>query len=181
MIQLFSYATAFKGTGSEGWDGPHYVQSDSTKITTMLELDSVADSDNRVILDEEYTSIWISLESFEYQKVNGTDYYFYSMISPEENNTKVTLDYSLSNYPNPFNPETTINFSIPKESKVTLTIYNIKGQQVATLVNEVMNSGNNQILWRGLDGKGNKVTSGVYFYKLTTFEKTLTNKMLLLK
>jgi hypothetical protein len=88
----------------------------------------------------------------------------------------------LSNYPNPFNPTTTISFSIPEVSQVTLSIYNIKGQKVKTIVNDMMNSGNYKFDWNGLDEKGKNVSSGVYFYKLEINDKVKkVNKCLLLK
>jgi len=76
------------------------------------------------------------------------------------------------NYPNPFNPTTTISFSIPKESHAELSIYNIKGQKVKTLVNESALSGEHTVSWNGKDESGNSVKSGLYFYKLNVNGKT---------
>lgn len=88
----------------------------------------------------------------------------------------------LGNYPNPFNPSTTISFSIPTESKVNITVYNIKGQTVKTLTNEKFGRGNHQVLWHGKDSSNNSVASGVYFYKLQVDGKEKgIKKMLLLK
>ena len=86
-----------------------------------------------------------------------------------------------SNYPNPFNPTTHITFSIPKEGKVNLSVYNIKGQLVKTLVNRRIISGSHIVNWNGQDNAGKRVSSGVYFYKLKTAEKEISKKMLLLK
>jgi len=89
-----------------------------------------------------------------------------------------TLD---QNYPNPFNPKTTISFSLPTTSHVTLEIFNVLGQQVTTLVDQTMGAGQHQIDWNSTDQSGSPVASGVYFYRLTTSEQTLSKKMLLLK
>jgi len=94
----------------------------------------------------------------------------------------VKNSFSLQNYPNPFNPETNIHYSIPEEGKVELSIYNIKGQKVKTLVNETQISGNHNIAWNGTNKHNKNVASGVYFYKLEINDyKLLINKMLLLK
>jgi len=86
------------------------------------------------------------------------------------------------NYPNPFNPTTMISFSIPNESKVELTVYNIKGQKVKTLVNDNLTKGIHEILWNGRNDNNRSVASGVYFYRLNVDKKTeKVKKMLLLK
>ena len=88
----------------------------------------------------------------------------------------------LSNYPNPFNPTTTISFSISNESKIAISIYNIKGQKVKTLMNESFEKGSHSIIWDGEDGTGNSVSSGIYYYKLKMNGKIeAVRKCLLLK
>jgi type IX secretion system substrate protein len=86
-----------------------------------------------------------------------------------------------NNYPNPFNPETTINYGLKANTYVTLEVYNIKGQLVRTLVNNNIEAGNHKAVWEGLDDNRNRVSSGVYFYKLNTGDYTSTKKMILLK
>jgi hypothetical protein len=85
------------------------------------------------------------------------------------------------NYPNPFNPETTIEFALENTTNVKLEVYNLKGQKIATLVDENLASGQHSIVWQGKDDHNNSVGCGVYFYKLTTANGTATRKMLLLK
>jgi hypothetical protein len=70
------------------------------------------------------------------------------------------------NYPNPFNPTTTIAFSLEKASDVDITIYNIRGQKVKSVLNEKVDAGNHNIQWHGKDDNGNNVGSGIYFMKL---------------
>lgn len=85
------------------------------------------------------------------------------------------------NYPNPFNPSTTIRFSIPDATNVELAIFNLKGQRIKTLASGEMNSGNHSIVWNGLDDNGRPVASGVYLYKLRGGSQTMTRKMMLMK
>jgi hypothetical protein len=86
------------------------------------------------------------------------------------------------NYPNPFNPITTISFSITENVEETkLEVYNMRGQKVRTLLKEMLEPGHHTIEWNGLDDAGRSVSSGVYFYKLKAGNYTLTKKMLLLK
>lgn len=88
----------------------------------------------------------------------------------------------LGNFPNPFNPETTIEFSVPEQAKFSIEIFNVLGQSVKVLAeNEIAKEGSNQISWNGTDENNSLVPSGVYFYKITTGNETQVSKMLLLK
>ena len=86
-----------------------------------------------------------------------------------------------NNYPNPFNPETTLFFSLSTEQEIELTVYNLKGQKVKQLAKGQFPSGKNSVVWNGTDDNGKQVGSGLYLSKLTTSEKTVSKKMLLLK
>ncbi len=86
------------------------------------------------------------------------------------------------NYPNPFNPETTISFSTTESTENTeLTIYNLKGQKVKTLINKKLPTGNHQVVWNGKDENCKPVSSGIYFYKMKAGEYTFTKKMILIQ
>ncbi|MGC8652365.1 MAG: carboxypeptidase regulatory-like domain-containing protein [Candidatus Kryptoniota bacterium] len=90
--------------------------------------------------------------------------------------------YSLEqNYPNPFNPTTQIVFSIPQTERVTIDIYNILGEKVATLVNGTLNAGTHIVTFDARNSSGSLLPTGVYFYRLSTPDFTATRKMLLLK
>jgi hypothetical protein len=80
------------------------------------------------------------------------------------------------NYPNPFNPSTDISFDLPKAGRVELSVFNILGQQVATLVNEHREAGHYVVTW-----DANQYSSGVYFYRIAAADFSATKKMLLLK
>ncbi len=85
------------------------------------------------------------------------------------------------NSPNPFNPTTTISFSIPKYDKVELKVYNIKGQLVKTLVNDHLEAGSHKAVWNGDNQLGKSVSSGIYLYRLESGRRAIARKMLLLK
>lgn len=87
----------------------------------------------------------------------------------------------MRNYPNPFNPETTIEFGVPASGQTRLQVYNLKGQLVRTLVDEFREAGKHSDVWNGRDDSGNEVSSGVYLYRLDNGSRFSTRKMLLLK
>jgi len=86
-----------------------------------------------------------------------------------------------NNYPNPFNPVTNISYSIIETGNVTLEVYNLRGQLVKTLVNDVKESGDYTEIWNGTDNSDKSVSSGVYFYKMKSSNYTATKKMILMK
>jgi len=106
-------------------------------------------------------------------------------IDPEEEPFNGIIPTSVTlhrNYPNPFNPTTTISFSIPEESKIDISVYNIKGQKVKVLINNNYDKGNHYVIWNGDNEADEPVSSGVYFYKLNVNGKTESvKKCLLLK
>ena len=85
------------------------------------------------------------------------------------------------NYPNPFNPTTTINFEIPQTDWINITVYNLLGRKITTLVNGVHEQGSYKVSWNGLDGNHQSVPSGVYIYSLRSNEIQMNKKMLLLR
>lgn len=98
-----------------------------------------------------------------------------------EANVPAVAGIKANNYPNPFNPSTTINYSLPTNGAVTVEVYNTKGQVVNTLVNEQQTAGDHSVVWNGQDSRGDGITSGVYFYKIKSGKFTSTKKMILLK
>lgn len=86
-----------------------------------------------------------------------------------------------TNYPNPFNPSTTIEFVLPVDAACILDIFNIRGQKIKTLVNELEYAGSHSIVWNGQNDECKPVSSGLYFYRLTTPNSTQIGKMLMLK
>jgi len=99
-----------------------------------------------------------------------------------ENIQYSVFNIQLSNYPNPFNPSTTITFNVPESGDVKLEIFNIKGQNVKTLIDCYSAPGKYEVIWNGNDSNNKSVASGIYFYKLNANGKTeAVKKCLLLK
>jgi hypothetical protein len=85
------------------------------------------------------------------------------------------------NYPNPFNPVTTISFSLKHSEKVELTVYNVRGQKVKSLLNENLPAGSHKVEWNGTDSSDKRVSSGIYFYRMESESYTANKKMILMK
>ena len=99
-------------------------------------------------------------------------------------NNSVNLLYSFvlyQSYPNPFNPSTTIEYALQKEGKVVLKIFDTVGRELKTLVNKNQRSGGYKVVWDGTDNKGDKVSSGIYFYRLEIDKATITKKAVFIK
>lgn len=93
------------------------------------------------------------------------------------NSSSIPIAFTLhQNYPNPFNPTTTIKYDLPKQAHVILKVYNILGQEVATLVNGVKRAGSYEVKF-----DGSKLSSGIYFYRLKAGQNIMTKKMILLQ
>lgn len=109
--------------------------------------------------------------SVDIEIINGTQY-------PEKYNLR-------QNYPNPFNPNTTIQFDIPKLrtelTQINLSVFNLTGQKVRTLLDGPITSGSYQVVWNGLDDQRRQVPSGVYFYFIKTSDFYQSRKMILMK
>ncbi len=100
-----------------------------------------------------------------------------SGVGVEVAQTAIPTVYSLSqNYPNPFNPSTTIEFGLPTASNVTLKVYNMLGEEVASIVNQAMNAGYHTVTF-----DGSKFTSGMYIYRITAGNFVQVKKMMMLK
>jgi hypothetical protein len=90
--------------------------------------------------------------------------------------------YELSqNYPNPFNPTTTIKYLLPEVSNVQVTVINIMGQSVRTLIDQVQPAGEHNVIWDGRDEAGATVASGIYFYRMQAGSFIQTRKMVMMK
>jgi hypothetical protein len=92
--------------------------------------------------------------------------------------TELTL---YANYPNPFNPTTTIEYYLPKAGEVTLEVFNVLGQKVVTLTDGLKSAGKQTVVWDATDMRGNAVASGTYFYQLRSGGKVESRRMVLLK
>ncbi len=99
-----------------------------------------------------------------------------------ENEIHTVDDFNLiGNYPNPFNPGTTIACNIPNQDKITITIFNSLGEKIRELINKQLPAGENKIYWDGLSDESKTVSSGIYLYQITSSSKSLFGKMILQK
>ncbi|MFC1619948.1 T9SS type A sorting domain-containing protein [Candidatus Neomarinimicrobiota bacterium] len=138
------------------------------------------------------TATGISVRARFNPKTTGTAYYddfsVTKMVSPtvaieERNRTaRVPTEYRLSqNFPNPFNPQTSIQFTCPNLGWVRMDVYNLLGQRVTTLVDGIYQGGTYNVNWEGVDDRGIPVASGVYIYSLITNDTRIARKMLLIR
>jgi endo-1,4-beta-xylanase len=103
-------------------------------------------------------------------------------INDKQINVHIPSDHTLfQNYPNPFNPTTTIKYNLPKASKVRLTIYNVHGEKIRTLLDGFQAAGEHTIRWDAKSERNHTVPSGIYFYRLETTQGNFQKKMVLLK
>ena len=121
-------------------------------------------------------------DSTAYAMVLGVCNYIGLDLSQIENEAGMPGRYSLlQNYPNPFNPTTTLRYNLPENSHVTITIYDMLGRKVKTLINETQYSGYRSIIWDAIGNKGERASAGIYLYQIQAGEYMQTKKMVLLK
>ena len=105
-----------------------------------------------------------------------------SVVGIDDQTSSIPTAFSLSqNYPNPFNPTTDINFALPIRSDVNVTVFDLLGRRVQTLVSGEMEAGYHTVTWNGRDDSGTPVSSGIYFYRIDAGNFNMTRKMIMLK
>jgi FlgD Ig-like domain len=140
---------------------------------------------NNLVSLNKQNALGTLIGSIGYKNITGIS--FSPVVTSVKDKNSIPLTFNLmQNYPNPFNPSTTIEYSIPKASNVKITIYNILGDVVNVIFNSYRDAGSYRTNWNALDGNGNKVSSGIYFYELKAVtgsgqESIQMNKMILLK
>lgn len=137
-------------------------------------------SENKEIKTENF-SVSISKGQSQLIKIYaGSESFIHNKLKSDLEN--IPNNYSLDqNYPNPFNPSTQIRFSVKEENHTELVIYNLLGQKVATLVSENKIPGHYQVEWKGKTDNGIAVSSGIYFYRITSGNFVDTKKMILIR
>jgi hypothetical protein len=107
-----------------------------------------------------------------------------SITSVDDNyNTSTVEGFGLvSNFPNPFNPTTTIEFTLPEQGIVKVEVYDILGSKVSTLIdNQELSAGLKRLVWNGKNDKGIQMVTGTYIYRISSGKFSVSNKMMLLK
>ena len=132
------------------------------------------------------------LESFEYTSTDAAtasttggpvgDPRWFGSLGTDDSNSLVPDAISLDqNYPNPFNPITTLRYGLPEDAMVNITIYDMLGRQVKTLVNHTQDAGYRSVIWDATNDYGKPVSAGIYLYQIQAGEYIQTKKMVLLK
>jgi hypothetical protein len=105
------------------------------------------------------------------------------ILNPVSNADEVVIAQTVlkGNFPNPFNPQTIISYDIKDKAAVRIDIFNLKGQLIRTLVNGMIDKGNQQVIWNGTDANGNPVASGVYQYRMQAGDYKSVRRMMLIK
>lgn len=123
-----------------------------------------------------------------FERVGGYDYAVRAILAPSISTplkgriASLPEEYLLAqNYPNPFNASTTISYQIPSATHVTLSVYNLLGQEIRRLVDAQQSAGDNAVSWNGMDEDGYHVSSGVYLYRLQCGDRSFTRRMLVLE
>ena len=156
---------------------PQYMGNWSIDITTPGSLE------NYLMDGDQYVQYKVFLETTNpgFSPVLEDVTISWSEITGIDDNIIPLITKLNQNYPNPFNPETEIIYSLRENSKVSLNIYNIKGQKVKQLISDQLPEGQHSVVWNGKDDNGKSVSSGIYFYKLKTENYEKTKRMVLLK
>jgi predicted small secreted protein len=164
-------------------DAEPVVDIYATQYPITLQIDNLMDTES---------SSWMIQEMLNNQVVREHSITSSTTITIEDQNirqlkianTTSTLPQQFDlaqNFPNPFNPTTTIRYALPKDVSVQLEVFNLLGQRVKVLTNGYQSAGFKTIVWDGSDQYGNAVSSGIYIYRLTAGEFTKTRKMMLMK
>jgi hypothetical protein len=123
------------------------------------------------------TTYWYYLEDVAYDGQRNQ----YDMVSVETANLSPDKFQLYQNYPNPFNPQTRISFSLDLEGPVKLVIYDVNGQIIKTIIDDVRTRGGHTYSWDGTDEEGKRVSSGLYYYRLTSDDQSQSRKMLIIR
>jgi flagellar hook assembly protein FlgD len=123
----------------------------------------------------------MTITSNDTQHATNTIAIHLTTVANDDDTTIPVVTALQGNYPNPFNPVTTIRFAAKDSGRMSLLVYNTKGQLVRTLVNGDVKAGNHSIVWNGKDDNGKPVSSGVYMYRMQTTGYSKTQKMMLMK
>jgi hypothetical protein len=172
-----------------------FVNPDGTFASECLPVSTEYDEEEYpqiALLNNEIYVLWQDTDIYQSEDGRCGDEFPYSImlhamkfsneVVAVEDDELPSADIALEqNYPNPFNPETKIGFTLQGSSEVELCIYNLKGQKVKTLHSGLLEKGHHTLIWDGTDAHNTSVSSGVYFYKLSSGKFTSTRKMILLK
>jgi hypothetical protein len=186
---LQSFAASLSGAGVE----VSWKLSEAGADVRFVVLRSVAAN----VAFEELDSAQIARDGLSFSIVDrgvepGTTYRYRVNVADESGSRTLFETQGIStpamplalhqNHPNPFNPSTTIGYYLPVDAPVTLEVYDTSGRLVARLLNGAKQAkGTHSVVWRGIDMQGRSVSSGLYFYRLTSGKESISRKLILLR
>jgi len=183
-VELNSFSASINSVGVElTWSTATEVNNAGFEVQKMVngswtDLDFVSgDGNSNSAKSYSYIDKGALYGTYQYRlkQIDNDGTYKFSQVV-EVNSLDQPLSYKIGNYPNPFNPATTIRFELPENTFVSISVYNMLGQKVATIVNQKMEKGIHEYSFNA-----SSLASGVYIYQLNAGSKVLTQKMLLLK
>jgi len=175
-LQVFSYAQdGIQRIGLVDLNGQNYVLAGDSPLVRIrgkgTDLSSIKIKE-AILVDKEANKIPVEIVGEMNKDEEGS----------EVKESFVPKDFSLSqNLPNPFNPQTEISYDLPNACHVKLSIYNLLGQRIRTLVDEFQTTGHKTVRWDGKDDQGGQLASGIYFYQIQAGDFTDAKKMMLMK
>jgi hypothetical protein len=162
------------------------VSSSPNMTSPVLQYDDVSDLSKVITTPHDGNYYWRVIakdQSGEYSAYSSNGSFHTAGTTGIKNETNLipTKFEVFQNYPNPFNPSTIIKYGLPEAANVTVKVFNMLGQEVRTLVNDYKNAGTFNVQWNGDNNSGQKVTSGIYIFRVTAGNNAATMKMILLK
>ena len=160
------------------------------KLSSNGETIYIADADGNTIISYNFGS---QTDDVSFGRIpDGSDEWVFMNPTPGSNNTGeliinddiigISRQYTLhQNYPNPFNPVTTLRYDLPENAMINITIYDMLGRRVKTLMDQPQDAGYRSVLWDATNNYGKPVSAGIYLYQIQAGEYISTKKMVLLK
>jgi len=149
----------------------------ATVIAALVE-DAVEFVDNTVEFGHSYSYGVVAIDEYD---LESGETWSNTVVDVNESSSVKEKFFLKQNFPNPFNSYTTISFGLKEAQNVKLTIYNVLGEEMNTVINEHLSAGTHEIVWNGKDKNQKSVPSGIYYYKIKTDDASLVKKMLYLK
>ncbi len=165
LVRAGNYVVSYESADGKTWK---VLKTEQITMTSNIYMGMVVTSGDN---DSICTAVFDNL------MINGV------LVSVEDENkeNRIPKEFSIGNYPNPFNPETTIRYNLPKVGEVKVQVYNIVGSLVVELVNGKRNAGSHNVTWNGKNSQGVQTSSGIYLYRVQFEDQIKAAKMILLK
>ena len=165
LVRASNYLVSYESADGQTWKS---LKTEEIKMQSDVQIGLVVTSGDN---DSLCTAL------FDNVSINGEPV----SVEDEENKSIIPKEFAIGNYPNPFNPTTTIRYDLPESGVVKIRIYDIMGSLIAELVNSKQTAGSHSVEWSGKNSRGVQTASGIYLYRVEFNDKIKTAKMLLMK